>query len=231
VRVEGTPREGQLVLHAAGTTPRFPVGPGGTGGPPGERISSAVSVRIRDQGTATQSATYAGDCVVASLDVEVDIRHTCPSDLRVQLRSPAGTVVNLQTYAYRRMSPRTFGWRDTRALQRLAGEQARGTWDLIVRDDVDADVGTFESFAITFQCQAGGSATGALPAPAPASAVAPSAGHRGSSEVLDPFGPVPSRPARHRRWLGSSDPLSGLDSRDGNTGGGTNRPVINPWDP
>jgi len=151
-RVEGRARDGELVLHAAIASV---IG----GGPalPGETIQSATSQRIRDFTTVTQSAEYAGDCAIQDLAVTVDVRHTCPSDLRVSLRSPSGATATLHNHASRRLGPRTFALSDSRtALSRFVGESARGRWEVTVRDDVDADVGSFESFSIRFTCGAGG---------------------------------------------------------------------------
>jgi hypothetical protein len=148
--------------------------------------------------------------VIASLDVTVDIRHTYPRDLRVQLRSPSGTLLTLQSHANRQLAPRTFTWRDTRALQRLAGEQARGDWSVIVRDDADIDVGTFESFQITFQCQEAAlpprlptstvgvrdvlprGAHATVPVPAPPPTIHTSRRTSGNGDMLDPWGSPPS---------------------------------------
>ena len=206
-RVEGRAQNGELVLHAT-LAVGAPIGPG----MPGETIQSASPQRIRDFTTVSQGADYASDCTIASLSVTVDVRHTCPSDLRVSLRSPTGETAMLQNHASRRLGPRTFAMSDSRtALTRFVGQSARGRWELTVRDDVDADVGSFESFSVSFTCGGAGVRTTAAPSPTGtgtgsavyASALTPAPvrirSSRGTaSEVLNPWDPGPPRyaPAR-----------------------------------
>ena len=162
-RVEGRPQRGELVLHAALA---FVVAAGGGTGTPGETIQSATPQRVGDFTTVTQGAEYTGECTIQDLAVTVQVRHTCTSDLRVSLRSPSGETAILHNHAARRLAPRTFTLANSRtALSRFVGQTARGRWEVIVRDDVDADVGTFDSFSMTFTC-GGGGPTAAAPSTA-----------------------------------------------------------------
>jgi subtilisin-like proprotein convertase family protein len=189
-RVEGRAQNGELVLHAAIATVVAAGGP--MLGTPGETIQSAVPQRIRDFTTVTQGAEYAGDCTIAELAVTVDIRHSCVSDLRVSLRSPSGANSILQNHSMRRLSARTFTFRDSRsALSRFVGQSARGRWEISVRDDADVDVGSFDSFSIAFTC-GGGAATTAIPGGASGrmgSAPVPNSGNTPTvARLVNPWG-------------------------------------------
>jgi len=80
---------------------------------------------------------------VMSISVTVEIIHSWISDLKVSLRSPAGTSVVLHNHEGDDGDDiiRTWSSDDFADLQRLHGEEVRGDWTLHIVDKASADVG------------------------------------------------------------------------------------------
>jgi subtilisin-like proprotein convertase family protein len=146
--VRGTPVDGSLELHAR----LRPAGP------------STVTVRndeaqpITDFSTVEQRVEVAQECIVQDIEVDVAIRHSYVGDLTLSLISPTGTtaVLSRRRGGARPNLERTYRASDTRALQPLIGQSGGGTWTLSVRDSVEVDTGTFESFELRLVCAAPG---------------------------------------------------------------------------
>ncbi|UJR84707.1 proprotein convertase P-domain-containing protein [Sandaracinus amylolyticus] len=121
-----------------------------------ELVATASSAQpIRDYQVARQAVDVNAECTVARATVDVDIRHSFIGDLRVVLRAPSGTEVTLHDHggAGRANLVTSYDWNARRgALQRLAGQSARGQWTMAVHDDAGADTGTFRSFTLRLAC-------------------------------------------------------------------------------
>jgi hypothetical protein len=143
--VSGTPVHGELVLHAALAPPR----------PVEHEVAATQSPQpILDFRSATLSAEVTQQCAIAGIEADVALRHTYIGDLMIQLRSPAGRVATLQRYrgGGRHNLTRTWSSGDNRALERFRGEQATGTWQLIVRDQAELDSGYLDRFTLRVEC-------------------------------------------------------------------------------
>lgn len=103
------------------------------------RTSTPVEVTINVPGSFT----------VQRVDIEVDITHGFPPDLRVVLRSPDGTAMTLLD---RNAAP-TGGVQIRRAAEpAFVGKRGDGRWLLAVEDLAFADSGSIRAFALTFGC-------------------------------------------------------------------------------
>ena len=87
---------------------------------------------------------------VGSVEVSVDITHTFIADLRISLRSPAGTEVILhdKTGGSADNVVETYTAATTAALGNLTGQPINGTWRLSVSDRVGQDVGKLNSWRV-----------------------------------------------------------------------------------
>ena len=87
---------------------------------------------------------------VGSVEVSVDITHTWIADLRISLRSPAGTEVILHDQSGGSADDvvKTYTEATTPALSGLAGQSIDGDWQLGVSDDVGQDVGKLNSWRL-----------------------------------------------------------------------------------
>lgn len=87
---------------------------------------------------------------VGSVEVSVDITHTFIADLRISLRSPAGTEVLLhdETGGSADNVVKTYTAATTVALGNLAGQPINGTWRLSVSDRVGQDVGKLNTWRV-----------------------------------------------------------------------------------
>ncbi len=87
---------------------------------------------------------------VGSVEVSVDITHTFIADLRISLRSPAGTEVILhdETGGSADNLVKTYTAATTVALGNLAGQPINGTWRLSVSDRVGQDVGKLNTWRV-----------------------------------------------------------------------------------
>ncbi len=151
---------GAVALHA--TLPLVPVIPdvpdaGGVPAVTGELVAttSDAPLSIQDFTTVEQHADVASDCVIERAAVALDLQHSYVADLRVVLRAPSGTeiVLHNQQSGSRRALVTTIDWDDRRgALRRLAGQNARGRWTLLVSDSVATETGVLSRFSIRFTC-------------------------------------------------------------------------------
>jgi len=93
---------------------------------------------------------------IGDLDVAVDITHTYIGDLRVALRSPAGTEVLLhdRTGGSTDNLRATYTSAAVAALQALRGEPCSGRWTLQVRDLAARDVGKLNRWGLRIHLQA-----------------------------------------------------------------------------
>jgi cysteine-rich repeat protein len=122
------------------------------------RFVADAGLDIPDSGSVAMSVEVGAECAIWSISVDVDIRHPFVADLVVQLRSPSGTVVGLHN--------RTGGAGDDilgnypldlavdgpGALSDFSGEPAAGFWALEVFDQVAADLGFIDSWALNVTC-------------------------------------------------------------------------------
>lgn len=204
--VTGTPANGELALHATLAPPT----------PTSSAIRSTQPAQpIRDFQTAQLTAEVPSECQLASLDVEVNIRHSYMSDLVVSLQSPAGTSVTLQNHrgAGRRNLTRTYRSSERSSpLRPLMGSNARGTWTLIVRDTVEADIGSLEGFGLTLGCLPPGTAT----APSGASGSTPGGAGRTTAATTRTGG------------AGTTAPIFGIAAPAGRPAI-TGNDVLDPW--
>ena len=134
--------------------------------------STNVPVTIEDSDTVSSNLVVSGVYgPIVDLDLALDITHTYDGDLDVFLISPAGTRVELfsdvgdgqenirQTVLDDEASnaivagsaPYTGRYRPEGLLSAFDGQGPTGTWRLEITDDAGADVGTLNSWSITFQ--------------------------------------------------------------------------------
>lgn len=127
---------GQSIGFAAGTAP-----------PPNEvHVESSPNLLIPDNtaaGVSSVLSVTSGNGDITSISVRVEIIHSWIGDLKVSLRSPAGTNIVLHNHEGRNGDDivRTWTSDDTVELQRLLGEDVRGDWTLHIVDRASADVG------------------------------------------------------------------------------------------
>ncbi|MFI5585335.1 S8 family serine peptidase [Amycolatopsis sp. NPDC051758] len=122
------------------------------GGTPPARCgakSNTTPVAIPDAGAAVTSSVTQEGCdgkASAALAVKVDISHSYPGDLVLDLVGPSGAVFPLQKAGG---SGTASGVHTTYAVN-AAAETANGTWQLRVQDVYRFDTGTIDGFTITF---------------------------------------------------------------------------------
>lgn len=102
--------------------------------------------RIFDYHTTTATARVDAQCMIDSLEVDVDGNHTCYSDLEVSLRGPDGTGYSLQSHSSRNPFR-------SHSVRRAAGHPSAGPWILAVEDSVGADSGNLRGFSLTIRCR------------------------------------------------------------------------------
>jgi subtilisin-like proprotein convertase family protein len=90
---------------------------------------------------------------VGSVEVAVNITHTYIADLRISLRSAAGTEVILHDKSGGSADNvvKTYTKGTTAALGSLAGQPISGTWRLSVTDTAGQDVGKLNSWRVMIQ--------------------------------------------------------------------------------
>jgi subtilisin-like proprotein convertase family protein len=132
--------------------------------------STTTPTALADLALTTSSITIPDSKIIRSLRVTTDITHTNIPDLDVNLRSPSGNDnglftdagVNTQTGAQvlrldnEAALPLVFtvmnsvNWRAEPAynLNWYQGENAQGTWNLDIRDDLTANTGTLNSWSL-----------------------------------------------------------------------------------
>ena len=125
----------QAIDFSVGTTPS----------PNAVHAETSPNLLIPDNDTTGISSILSisanGD--VTLISVSVEIIHSWISDLKVSLRSPAGTSVVLHDHEGDDGDDiiRTWASDDFAELQRLHGEEVRGDWTLHIVDKASADVG------------------------------------------------------------------------------------------
>ena len=127
----------------------------GGGGTDPVQLEESPGVIIPDESSVgvqrTLSTTAAGE--VSAVEVTVDISHTYVGDLRVRLRSPAGTEAVLHDRAGGNADniARTYTAANTPSLAALAGKPVAGAWTLLVSDHEAADVGKLNRWGLTIR--------------------------------------------------------------------------------
>jgi M6 family metalloprotease-like protein len=118
-------------------------------------LAESPGTQIPDSSPAgiTRSLSCAAAGVVGSVEVSVDITHPYSGDLRINLRSPTGTVVALRDRvgAAEDNVVATFTAATVPALTGLVGQPRLGDWHLIVADVVGADIGKLNSWGLTIR--------------------------------------------------------------------------------
>jgi subtilisin-like proprotein convertase family protein len=175
----GNPIALQLVVTYAGgispsTTLNFSVG---TGVPNGAAVSVAPALAIPDNTpagvTSTLNIVGSGGTVTSNFNVDLNITHTWRGDLRVTLRSPAGTSVILHNLtgssADNIVGNYPLTLTPAQSLATLIGQPLDGIWSLIISDNAGDDTGILNSWGINdvtgYECDTFVSAVddGALP--------------------------------------------------------------------
>ncbi len=118
-------------------------------------LEESLGTHIPDDDPAGIERSLATDASgdVGGVEVSVDVTHTWINDLRISLRSPAGTDVVLhdQTGGSADDVVQTYTAATTPALAGLAGESIRGDWKLRVSDHAGADLGKLNSWRVVIQ--------------------------------------------------------------------------------
>lgn len=134
------------------------VDPGGTLVPGGvvEFSSETTPVEIPAFGVITDSIIVADNRCITDVDVSVDIAHTEISDLIVELRSPAGTVVRLHSRTGFGESDLSANYNDEGfapdgpgLLSDFDGEQSAGAWRLTIDDGGSGGAGELLAWSVT----------------------------------------------------------------------------------
>ncbi|MET9087410.1 M4 family metallopeptidase [Streptomyces sp. NPDC004237] len=121
----------------------------GGGGGTGTSYESTTSVSIPDNGPAvTSSITVSGRTgnAPSNLQVTPNISHTWRGDLVIDLVGPSGTSYRLKNFS---SSDSADNVTDTYTVN-ASSESANGTWKLKVQDQAAQDVGTINSWKLTF---------------------------------------------------------------------------------
>lgn len=143
-------------IGASGDRMGFRVGasaPVDTAGLPIEK-KSTPNVAIPDNSKAGVSdvidCSDAGNATVGSVEVDVQIRHTYQGDLRVSLKSPAGTTAVLHDRNGGGADDlrKRFDAASAPDLANLTGEAVSGRWTLLVQDLAKSDTGVLEAWTL-----------------------------------------------------------------------------------
>ncbi|MEU1409025.1 M4 family metallopeptidase [Streptomyces sp. NPDC005728] len=121
----------------------------GGGGGGGTSYESTSPVSIPDNGPAvTSNITVSGRSgnAPSNLSVSVNITHTWRGDLVIDLVGPSGTSYRLKNFS---SSDSADNVTDTYTVN-ASSESANGTWKLKVQDQAAQDVGTINSWKLTF---------------------------------------------------------------------------------
>ncbi|MEU9156048.1 M4 family metallopeptidase [Streptomyces sp. NPDC048417] len=121
----------------------------GGGGGTGTSYESTTPVSIPDNGPAvTSSITVSGRTgnAPSNLQVTPNISHTWRGDLVIDLVGPSGTSYRLKAFS---SSDSADNVTDTYTVN-ASSESANGTWKLKVQDQAAQDVGTINSWKLTF---------------------------------------------------------------------------------
>ncbi|MFE0508512.1 M4 family metallopeptidase [Streptomyces sp. NPDC058964] len=121
----------------------------GGGGGGGSSYENTTPVSIPDNGPAvTSNITVSGRTGNApnNLQVTVDITHTWRGDLVIDLVGPSGTSYRLKNFSSSDSADNVNATYTVNA----SSESANGTWKLKVQDQAAQDVGTINSWKLTF---------------------------------------------------------------------------------
>ncbi|MFF7126543.1 M4 family metallopeptidase [Streptomyces sp. NPDC008240] len=121
----------------------------GGGGGGGTSYENTSPVSIPDNGPAvTSNITVSGRSgnAPSNLSVSVDITHTWRGDLVIDLVGPSGTSYRLKNFS---SSDSADNVNETYTVN-ASSESANGTWKLKVQDQAAQDVGTINSWKLTF---------------------------------------------------------------------------------
>jgi subtilisin-like proprotein convertase family protein len=119
-------------------------------------VSAAPALAIPDNNTTgvTSTINVAASQTITSVGVIVDINHTYQGDLEVALIGPDGTTVLLHnrtgSSADNIKTTYSITTRSAQSLGAFNGKSTSGAWRLRVRDLAGADVGTLNSWKLTF---------------------------------------------------------------------------------
>lgn len=134
-----------------------------------KHYSNGKNLPIPDAGTATSNLKTKQSDVIANLDVQVKIRHTRDSDLRINLTSPFGTSVllaqqrggdgdNFQNTVFDDGAKKGIAqgkppfkglYRPEQALSKFDGHPLKGKWTLRVDDNATGETGELVSWGMT----------------------------------------------------------------------------------
>ncbi|WP_409469572.1 M4 family metallopeptidase [Streptomyces sp. HC307] len=123
--------------------------PDGGGGGGGTSFENTADVSIPDNGAAVTSSipvTGRTGNAPSNLQVAVDIVHTWRGDLVIDLLAPDGTAYRLKNFS---SSDSADNVAETYTVN-ASSETANGTWKLRVQDQAAQDVGTINSWKLTF---------------------------------------------------------------------------------
>jgi len=128
---------------------------GGGGCETGTFASTNVPKAIPDNNATGASSTLAvtGSGTITTVTLSLHITHTWRGDLSGTLKSPSGTTVVAFARPNANDSADNIVLTNS-ALSGLAGQTAAGTWTLNVVDHAAQDVGTIDSWSLTFSCGA-----------------------------------------------------------------------------
>jgi len=99
------------------------------------------------------------DCVIVTVEVEVEIRHAWAADVSIDLLGPSNTIVRLLAAEdfddgerdIDEVFPSTFD--SFGDLVDFDAEQGRGEWTLVVRDEDDEHEGRLEGWLLRLGCK------------------------------------------------------------------------------
>ncbi|MGW2724372.1 M4 family metallopeptidase [Streptomyces sp. NPDC001492] len=121
----------------------------GGGGGGGTSYENTTPLSIPDNGPAvTSSITVSGRSgnAPSNLQVSVDITHTWRGDLVIDLVGPSGTAYRLKNFSSSDSADNVQATYTVNA----SSETANGTWKLKIQDQAAQDVGTLNSWKVTF---------------------------------------------------------------------------------
>ncbi|MGW1751834.1 M4 family metallopeptidase [Streptomyces sp. NPDC002092] len=121
----------------------------GGGGGSGTSYENTTPLSIPDNGPAvTSSITVSGRSgnAPSNLQVSVDITHTWRGDLVIDLLGPSGTAYRLKNFSSSDSADNVKATYTVNA----SSETANGTWKLRIQDQAAQDVGTLNSWKVTF---------------------------------------------------------------------------------
>lgn len=147
VEVAGVLRPGALTLHGQLGSARAASA---------NEVSEVATgeVAIEDNRSAEMHVDIPRSCAhVSEARVTMEARHSCVSDLHIELRPPNGDPIVLRHHRGGCRPGLTENWNSDRgALRAAIGREGRGRWTLVVRDDEREDVGRLRRFGLELSC-------------------------------------------------------------------------------